>query len=121
MAIPTLNGIDLIGCEGIIVDKQANIIPLTLPTEDSDATEVFDMLGVLKTITITGKVAKSTIAQTKAVIDSLEGIPTGDQATVNFVSDQTGTIEIMVQQVLSNWDIPGFSCSYTIKLIQGTQ
>jgi len=119
MANPTLGSVTLTGCESISPEKNANIIPLPLPTEDADQTEVFDMLGVVKLINIRGVFAESTISATKALVDALEALIDGNQTVISFVSDQTGTINVMVASVRTGWDIPGFQCTYDIRLIQG--
>lgn len=120
MTAPTLNAIDLTACENISADKNGNIIPLPMPTGDSDETEVFDMLGVTKIISVRGKFTGTDVATVKAKIDAIEALIDGDQsATVDFVSDQTGTIAVKVASIKSNWDVPGFKCEYDIKIIQG--
>lgn len=121
MEIPTLAGISLTGMETLSTEKAGNVIPLTIPTGDSDTTEVVDFLGVIKTITCRGTFNLENVAATKAVIDSIEALVNGDQnSTVNFVSDQTGTIAVMIANFSVTWDVPGFKCSYDLKLIQGT-
>ena len=119
MATPTIGAVTLTGCSTISPEKTANIIPIPMPTEDSDQTEIFDMLGVVKLISVEGVFAESTIAATKALVDSLEALVDGNQTVIDFVSDQTGTISVMVASVRTAWDIPGFRCRYSIKLIQG--
>ena len=84
MANPTLDGITLYGVEGIRINKQANIIPLPVPTEDSTSTEVFDLLGVVKMIDIDGFYAAATIADTKTFMDSIEALEDGNQTTITF-------------------------------------
>lgn len=121
IATPTLDGTSLGGCKTIAVDKLANIIALPLPTGDSDESEVFDMLGVVKNISLSGEYQDTDIATTKAWVDSIEGIADGNQTTVAFVSDQTGTINVMVASVNTRWKIPGFVVEYDIKLIQGNE
>lgn len=124
MALPTIGGgspVTLHGCEAIRVSKSANILPLPMPTEDSDETEVFDMLGVTKLISIEGQYSAGTVAATKTWIDSLEALANGNQDLIDFDSDQTGIIAGMVASVETNWDLPGFKITYSIKFIQGTQ
>jgi len=121
MASIILGGITITGVSGIRVEKAGNIVSLPMPTKDSNETELFDMLGVLKVIGISGDFGESTIAATKAKVDALEGIVDGDQSVIAFSSDQTGTINVMVSSVNTTWDLPGFHCTYDIKLIQGTE
>ena len=121
MTTPTLGPgpVILSGCQNINVDLNANIIPLPMPTEDSSQTEIFDMLGVVKTISVQGTFSGNTVADVKLLVDALEGLVTGNQSTISFVSDQTGTVTVMVSDVTTSWDVPGFKCDYNIKLIQG--
>jgi len=118
-AKPTLDGNDIEGVEGINVDKNANIIPLSIPTLDSDATEVFDALGVLKIITIRGE-WKGSVTTIKGYVDIFEAIVDGDQTVISFVSDQTDTISCMVASITTDWNSPGTICSFNMKLIQGS-
>jgi len=121
MAYPTLGGVSLTGVETISIDKTANIIPLPMPTGDSDKTEVFDLLGVVKTISISGTFAESTISATKAKVDAIEALIQGNQPVAVFTSDQTGTINCMVADISTNWTIPGFRATYEIKIVEGRQ
>ena len=89
MAAPTLGAVTLTGCSNISVEKTANIIPIPMPTEDSDQTEIIDMLGVVKMVSLNGVFAESTIADTKALVDALEALVTGLQSTISFTSVQT--------------------------------
>lgn len=120
MVATTLGGVTLTGVDSIRVNKNANVIPLPMPTEDSDKTEVFDMLGVVKMIGVTGMFAGDT-ATTKAKIDSIEALITGNQLPISFISDATGTISCMVASIDTTWNLPGNNCNYNIKLIQGVQ
>jgi len=119
MTIPTLGGIELTGCEQIRPEKTANIIPIPIPTEDSDKTEVFDMLGVVKMISIVGTFAEGTISNTRAKVNAFEALIDGNQDVIEFISDQTGTITGMIASSLTVWDLPGFKCTYEVKFIQG--
>jgi len=119
MTTPTLDGIELQGLSSIRVDKTANIIPLPLPSQDSDTTEVFDLLGVVKILTFTGEAARSTVAATKSFVDSIEALCDGNQDVIEFVSDQTGTLTGMIASVGTTTDVPGFKSTFNIKFIQG--
>lgn len=121
MAIPTLNAISLEKLQTITNAKNSNILPLPMPTGDSDETEVFDMLGVTRDVTLTGIFVGIT-ADIKAKIDAFEAICAGDQEnSINFISDETGTIQVKIASVQTVWDVAGVSnkCTYTIRLIEG--
>ena len=120
MATPILGGVTLTGNSVITVEKTANIIPLPVPSLDSDQTEVFDLLGVIKLIGVEGIFSGGSTAATKALIDSVEALIDGNQtSTVTFTSDQTGTITVKVASITSTWELPGFAANYNIRLIQG--
>ena len=119
MAFPTLNGITLNNVDSISVDKNANIIPLPMPSQDSSSTELFDAFGVTKTITVRGTWAADTTT-VKGYVDSFEALVSGNQSSVSFVSDQTGTISVMLLSIATSWEIPGVVCTFDIKLIQGS-
>jgi hypothetical protein len=119
MAVPTINAVELDGVSAISFTKDANIIPLPLPGSDSDATETFDMLGVTKVITLNGVYAGETAA-VKSDIDILIALIDGDQdASIDFISDQTGTLSVKIASVDVSWEIPGNKANYTLKMIEG--
>ena len=122
MADPTLGSVTLYGCETIRVEENGNIIPLTMPTEGSDETEVFDLLGVIRMVNVNGTFTDSqggTSADTKA--NNLMNLVTGLQNTINFTDHNGNVISVMVASVNIIWDLPGFKCTYSIKLIRGKQ
>jgi len=117
MAIPTIGAITLEKTETIDIEKTANIIPLPLPTEDSDQTEVFDLLGVIKFIDVRGTFTGANTAAIKTKVDALEALVDGNQSTVSFISDRT--VSVMIASIKINWVIPGFTAAWSVKLIQG--
>ena len=120
MTTPSLGGIDLSQLNSIDINKRSNLLPLPMPTGDSDETEVFDMLGVVKTITLNGQIVESSVSAVKAIVDSLEALAAGDQEnTISFISDQTGTISVKVMSIQIGWKIPGFTADYSIQIVQG--
>ena len=115
----TLDGIDLEKVESLDVNKNANILPLSMPTKDSDETETFDMLGVTKILTVTGKFVGPTA---KDKVDAIEGIADGQQdSSVVFSAPSVlnDTVNVKVASINTTWNIPGFVCVYTIRLLQG--
>jgi len=123
MTDPTLNGIGLGKLQGIRNELNGNIIPLTIPGEDSSGTETFDMLGVTRTISLNGIFVGTTSDVKDAVelIEALVNSPDGQEESVPFVSDETGTYQVKVASVGTNWAVDGVSlrCEYSIMLIQG--
>lgn len=118
MARPTINGIELEGVSTIGAPKTANILPFPMPTGDSDETETFDMLGVIRTLNIVGQFSGE-IATIKAKVDSIYALINGNQNNVNFVSDQTGTVSVKISEFDPVWNVPGTICDFTLKLIEG--
>lgn len=121
MATPTLGGIDLDKLQTISNEKSGNILPLPLPTGDSDDTEVFDLLGVTRIITLSGTFVGTT-AQVKSKIEAIEALIDGDQsATISLITDEIGTKLVKVNTISSNWDLAstGNRASYTIQCIEG--
>ena len=82
-------------------------------------TEVFDLLGVVKLVGITGTFAGDQFSDAVTFAASIEALVNGNQTVINFISDQTGTISAMVASVRITWTVPGFVANYDIKLIQG--
>ena len=95
MADPTLNGLNLGKLQTIGNEKNANIVPLPIPTEDSNETEVFDMLGVVRTIALGG-----VFVGTLAVADS--GTTTGTTADKLVDSGQNFTSTVSVGDIVKN-------------------
>jgi len=121
MGNPTLDGNVIYGCDNIRYEEQGNILPFSMPTLGSSSTEVYDMLGVIRMITVTGIFADDyggTSADTKA--NTFMDLVTGDQSTVTFVDHNGNSYSVMIANVAISWDIPGFKCDYEIKLIRGT-
>ena len=68
-----------------------------------------------------GNFTGTTTAAVKALVDAIDALADGDQSsTVSFVSDELGTLNVMVASFDVTWQIPSNRVDYTIKLIQGT-
>ena len=122
MADPTLDGIGLGKLQGIGNELNGNIIPLPMPGDDSSGTETFDMMGVTRTISLSG-VFVGTTTEVKTAVEAIEAIVNGDQsASVPLVVDEFGeTYQVKVASMSTNWSVDGVSrrCQYRIMLIQG--
>ena len=123
MATPTLDGISLAKLQGISNELNGNIIPLPMPGEDETATETFDMLGVTRTISVSGVFVGAT-ADIITAVNALEALIDGDQSSsVPLIVDELGaTYQVKVASMSTNWTVAGVSlrCEYRIMLIQGT-
>lgn len=121
MAAPTINALSLGNLQTIAFTKDANIIPIPFPGQDSSATDLYDALGITKIITLTGNFTGTTTAAVKALVDAIAALADGDQSgTVSFVSDELGTIAVMVASFDVTWFIPSNRAEYTLKLVEGT-
>ena len=121
MAVPTLNALSLGNVQTIAYNKDANIISIPFPGQNSGATDLYDALGITKIINIVGNFTGTTTAAVKALVDAIDALADGDQSsTVSFVSDELGTLNVMVASFDVTWQIPSNRVDYTIKLIQGT-
>lgn len=120
MALPTLDDEDLLGCKNIRQEFASNIIPLPIPTGTAQETELFDMLGVIETISVEGSYG-DTVANLKTFADSLFALSNKEQTgTIIFNSDQTGSVSVMISSIDVNWEIPGTHISWSVKLLIGT-
>lgn len=120
MASPTLDGKSLGNVKTIIFNKDPNIIPISFPGQDSDSTEVFDLLGVLRTITVAGSMTGSSTSAVKTQVDAIADLVNGDQETsVVFVSDELGTLNVKLGAFDVTWEIPSNHVTYTLKLFEG--
>jgi len=119
MAI-TLGSVTLTGVNTIDVEKTANIVPLPVPTLGSESTETFDMLGVVKSITLNGIFADDTVTA-KAKVAAVEALISGNQSSITFSASDvlSSDVSVKVNSIRTNWDVPGYICSYTIQLVEG--
>jgi len=132
MGNTTLGGITIHdGTDDIITDntvrKESVLAVLPLYLSDSDATDVMDFGGVVKTITLTGYHIDTSTANLKTWIDSLEALQQGHQDTgagapYTFVDDLRGTIKVKVIDFSSTWvEADPSKVSWTIKLVQSSE
>jgi len=121
MTAPTLGGNSLGNVSNISVTKSANLVPLSYAGQDSDQTSLFDMFGVTRTITITGSITGSSYSAVKTIVDAIEALISGSQTTTtSLVTDEIGTVSVMVNTFDYTWNIPSNNASYTITLLEGT-
>lgn len=120
MAAPTLNGSPLGNVQTIAWNKDANLINIPFPEGDSAATETYDLLGVVKVITVNGSFTGTT-AVVKAAVDVISAIIDGDQSTsVNFVTDEVGTLAVKIAAFDVTWEVPSNVATYSLKMIEGS-
>lgn len=120
MASPTLDGNSLGNVRVIVFNKDPNIVPISFPGQDSDSTEVFDLLGVLRIITVQGTMTGSTTAEVKTQVDTIAALVDGDQeSSIEFVSDELGTVNVKVGPFDVTWEVPSNHVNYSLKLFEG--
>jgi len=122
MTAPTLDGNSLGKVDNIQVEKSEDVMNVSPPTQDSDETVLAELTGALKTINVKGKLTATSISALKIAIDTLEDNINGNQATtVEFVSDVTGTINVMVSSFTWIYSIETrVTVDYSLTLIEGT-
>jgi len=120
LQIPEIGSVTLYGCNSISYDESANIIPLPMPTGDSSETEVFDMLGVVRTVSANGSFADDGNGTAQAKANALLALTTGDQALIVFTDQFGDSLTVMVSSVSIVWDLPGFQCTWSLKMVRGT-
>ncbi len=118
------------GSSAVIKDndcpKESNLAIMPLYLSDSDATDVFDYGGVVKTITLSGSYVASSTALLKTWIDSVESLQNGHQDTDSgypliFVDDLRGTIKVKVLSFNSPWtEAEPTKINWTLKLVQSS-
>ena len=101
----TLDGNDLSKVHQISHRKSGNVMVIPIPTRDSDEAEVIDLGGNTELITITGIFDSTSIAGTKAKSDALLALMNANQAAIELITDQTGTLNVRVRSVDITWDI----------------
>ena len=127
MASPTLGGNSLGNVGSMSWTKDGNITPLPFPGGDAADTEVFDMLGVTRIITVNGDFTGTNTAAVKTQVDIIQALIDGDQSTtLSFASDElgdgvggAGSVTVMIASFDITWNVPGFSATYVLKLIEG--
>jgi len=106
-------------------ELNANIIPLPMPTKGSDETETFDLLGVVRTLSLSG-IFVGTTAEIVVLVGALDAIFNqlgGQQDSVTLYTDETGTVDVKLASMTTNWSVEGVShrCEYRITCIQGNK
>ncbi|KKN09349.1 hypothetical protein LCGC14_1047390 [marine sediment metagenome] len=114
MATPTLTGVSDLGkvtTENI--GTTTNIVALPIPGSVSEATEGGGFIGAIKTVTITGIIAVTpnnvgtksqalhAVADQDAKLSPSDLTAGGDR---EFVSDQVGTLKIIIMSVRTTYD-----------------
>lgn len=120
MVSPTLNGQSLGSVSSINFSKTADLETLPMPLNDSDGTITFDYGGVVKKINVSGKFTGNTTSAVKTFIDNISAIIDGEQTnSINFVSDELGTISVKIESYNVTWNIPSNNADYSIQLVEG--
>ncbi len=121
MTAPTLNSVDLSNCDNIAFTLSSNIVQLPFPGSGSSSADVFDLTGVTRVITVNGVFTGATTAAVKTKVDNIAALIDGDQtATVEFVTDELGTVNVMVASFDVTWEVPSNRARYSLKLLEGT-
>ena len=120
MAAPTINGSSLGQVNQIASTKDGNIIPIAFPGEDSDVTDTFDLLGVTRIMNVQGTFTGADTAAVKTQVDVIEDLIDGNQEnSVDFVTDQFGTLSVKIASFDVVWVVPSNHVTYVLKLVEG--
>ena len=101
--------------------KSSNLFNQPLPFSNSDAALIMDLMGTNRTITVNGK-KTGTVAQLRTFITDIEGLQTGSQSSLTFVSSWTNVNKNVLIQDFS-WDKAEgdeSKVNYTLTLLEGT-
>lgn len=117
----TIGGKDLGEVSSESSTKSSNLFNMPLPFSDSDAALIMDLMGMSRTITVAGK-KTGTIAQMRTFITDIEGLQTGSQSGMTFVSSWTNVNKTVLIQDFT-WDKSEgdeSKLNYTLTLVEGT-
>lgn len=132
MANTTLGGVTLHdGSNSIIIEndcrKEAYLTVMSLYLKDSDITEVFDVGGVAKYITLVGVYISSTVAGIKTWIDSVEALIQGHQDKaagypLTFTDDLRGTVKVKLIDFNSTYSGGSKTqINWTLKIVESSE
>jgi len=116
----TLNGLDVGNVQDISENRQTEIMTMAMPGMGSEGTFGMGGMGVTNEISFNG-VKTGTFAELKTFADTMRTLCDGMQMTgVEFISDITGTITVMVKGFNFKWgvDPTQYSISYTMQIVQ---
>jgi len=101
--------------------KNSGLFIQPLPLSDSDATLLMDLLGTSRTITISG-VKTGVVADLRTFVTDIEGLQTGEQASLTFVSSWTNVNKSVLIQDFTHDKAEGDESrvTYTLTLLEGS-
>ena len=131
--VTTLDGKSLGKIQSWRNAKQGNIMPIPIPTLDSQSAQSVDMLGVIEFFDISVRLT-GTYAEVQALLLAIKSLVDGNQLTSydlisEYVITNTTAGSVASPQTISvklmdfdyTWENPGLSyVDYTIKLVVGT-
>lgn len=116
----SIGGVDLgdVTSEGSV--KSSNLFNQPLPFTDSDKAVLMDLLGMSRTITVSGK-KTGAVAALRTFITDIEGLQNGEQSSLVFVSSWTNVNKnVLIQDF--QWDkveADESKVTYTLTLAEG--
>ena len=122
MADYTLGGVTLSNVREDTRRKSAQLMMMTMPASDSNATLGFDFMGVEKTVSISGS-ASGTSGTMQTLRASLDALCNGEQTGHSLTCDFYPTITVFVQEVETKLTegVPYTKLDYRLQLVEGTQ
>lgn len=83
--------------------KQSGLYKQVMPTLDSNQTITIDLFGAERTIAISGKFVRDNVAALATISTTMLSKINGNQATITYVSDLLGTVNVKVNSVDLSW------------------
>ena len=101
--------------------KSSNLFNMPMPFSDSDEALIMDLMGVSRTITISGS-KTGVIADLRTFITDIEGLQDGDQSALTFVSSWTNVNKTVLIQDFTHDKINAdeSKVDYNLVLIEGS-
>ncbi len=101
--------------------KSTALFNQPIPFSDSDASLIMDLMGTSRTITVTG-VKNGAVAALRTFITDIEGLQTGQQSSLTFVSSWTNVNKNCLIESFTHDKISAdeSKVTYTLVLVEGT-
>lgn len=117
----TLNSIDLGIIESESQSKESSLIQIAMPRNDSDKAVLADILGVMRTITVSGSVTSGTKSVLQNFILAIEAIQDGKQTNNTYTGEFITTAKKALIQTFSwTWEAANpTQIKYDITIIEG--
>jgi len=116
----TIGGKSLGNVSSEVSTKSSGLFNMPMPFSDSDEALLMDLMGTSRTITISG-VFNGTVSELRTFVTDIEGLQTGEQTNLVFVSSWTNVNKDVLIQDFTHDKAEGneSSVNYNLTLIEG--